>query len=124
MAWIEAKTTFANPQTGQSFDGEIDKIADKFAHSLEMFASVMMNKLPDSKSELEKFRQVYAEAQFQMIFIIKEHKKEWLMTVRDALHKKLKRLWKIWNLDPNKDILVLNEELAIKFQWVQDNVVL
>ena len=123
LTWIEARTTFPNPQTEQNFNGEIDEIAEKFVHSLELFAAVMMNKLPDSESEFEKFRQVYMEARFQMILVIKEHKKEWLQYIADALHKKLKRHWKIWNINPSTDILVLNEERAIKHQLVHGSVV-
>ena len=64
LTWIEAKTTFANPQTGQNFNSQINEISEKFAQSLELFAAVMMNKLPDSEFEFEKFRHIYAEAQF------------------------------------------------------------
>ena len=119
LTWIEAKTTFPDPQTERNFAGEINAIAVKFARSLEMFAAVMMNKLPDNESEFEKFRQIYEKAQFRMILVIKEHQKEWLWAVTDALHQRLKPHWKIWNLNPSKDILVLNEELAIRHQLIQ-----
>ena len=119
LMWIEAKRTFADPKTGWKFSCEIDEIAEKFVQSLELFAAVMMNKLPDKESEFEKFRQIYAQARFQMILVIKKHQKEWLPNVADALHQRLKRHWKIWNLDPGKDILVLNEELAVRYQLIQ-----
>ena len=119
LTWIEAKTTFANPRTNQNFESQINEISEKFAQSLELFAAVMMNKLPDSEFEFEMFRRIFSEAQFQMILVIKKYKTEWLQPVADALHKKLKRHWKIWNLNPNRDILVLNEELAIKFRLIQ-----
>jgi len=118
LMWIEARTTFPNPKIEHDFVGEIDEISKKFAHSIELFAAVMMNKLPDNKSELKKFRLVYMEAKFQMILVIKGHKKEWLPIVADSLHKKLKQQWKIWNIDPSRDILVFNEQLAKEYKLI------
>jgi len=118
LAWIEAKTTFAKPKSS-GFDAAIDDVVKKFVHSLELFASVMMNKILDDKSELEKFRHIYETASFQMILVVKTHKYEWLSRVQDALQSKLTRHCKIWNIEPNKDILVFNEEGAAQHQLIR-----
>ncbi|MCL2325425.1 MAG: hypothetical protein FWC40_02835 [Proteobacteria bacterium] len=97
----------------------IDEVAEKFSHSLQLFAAVMLNKRPDDKSEFEKFRKTYAKANFQMILIIKTLQDYRLSNFEDALRQKLKPLWKIWKLNPNQDILVWDEEKAIEQKLVR-----
>jgi hypothetical protein len=105
LAWIEAKTSFLI--SSASFDNAIDEVAEKFAHSLELFASIMMDKLSDDEFEFDKFRHIYKTARFQMVLVIKIHETRRLSEVKNALKHKLRRLCKIWHLEANRDILVL-----------------
>jgi hypothetical protein len=115
LVWLEAKTSFPSP--GQdSFINDISKISDKFIHSLELFAAAMMNKIPNADKDLEKFCRFLGKVPYQFILVIKRHKKEWLHQVEIALKQKLSAQIYIWKLDINKDIVVMNEDMAIEYK--------
>lgn len=112
---LEAKTSSPNPTNGDSqskFEDYITEIADKLLNALTLGVTICLERHVDSSNEVPAgFRGLtFNGLKIILILIIKDHKRQWLSPVNDALKKKLASTIKIWPLD----VIVLNESLAQK----------
>ncbi|GHV21613.1 hypothetical protein AGMMS49959_11040 [Planctomycetales bacterium] len=111
LLFVEAKTSFANPQNPESmdkFNSEINDICDKYLHSLNWLASVRMgvnrDKLPDCFS-------VAGEISLVLVLVIRTFKTEWCKPINAKLQQKLPSYFrKIWR----PKIFVVSYDYAIK----------
>lgn len=118
---LEAKTSAPNPknqETPERFDEYIKDIAEKMRNSLDLFLYQLSQKEELSKTLLEVD---YHGVGVTCVLVIKNHQKEWLPPVKDALsrellkHKRMKTIWKC-------KIIVINEEQAVSYGLVQRQV--
>ena len=110
---LEAKKTAPNPKSEQvenpkeKFREYIHQIREKFENSLDLYLHMALQ-----KEVPEKFQEIdYHTVEVVFVLVIKNHQKEWLKDVNDALQvavSKTIRTGKIWK----SKVLVLNEELA------------
>ena len=113
ILFIEAKSSSPKPNVQIDFDVFIDEIHDKFAHSIEVFFSLILGRKKDVEKELsETFRLInQAKADIKLILVINGHKVEWLPPIEKALHIRLKRQIRTWRLK----LTVLNNEMACEY---------
>jgi hypothetical protein len=112
LLFVEAKSSFPNPNNPTSitkFQSEIEDICNKFIHSLNLYASIVigvnMQLLPDFQSAIK------VSLNFVLIFNNFEHK--WCIPVEKALTNQLRKsecIAKIWK----PTVLVINHETATK----------
>lgn len=106
---LEAKKTFPNPNEGTSddFKDMINEVADKFINSVDFLRVFALQKqLPEGYDQAD-----YAEAEFRLYLVIKEHEKEWLRQVSDALNAKLSKILRLTHLS-KYSCHVVNEHMA------------
>ena len=115
LLFIEAKTTFPNPNNPDSdsserFIAEIRDILDKFVHSLNMFSAVEIGVLQDDEQESMILTK---NVSLVFILVVKNHEFEWCKPIERELIAFLPRYFKrIWK--PN--VLVINHEEAINLE--------
>ena len=115
LLFVEAKSSFPKPnnpdnqESSAKFQSEIEDICNKFIHSLNLYASIVigvnMQPLPDFQPAIE------VSLNFVLIFNNFEHK--WCVPVNKALTNQLRKsecIAKIWK----PAVLVLNHETATK----------
>ena len=112
--FVEAKTTFPNPETPASFDEGINEIALKFIHTIELIAAVLTGIHDDREEELGIFQGGLKSRKIELTLVIANHKDEWLPPVSDALKRQLKAHKKIWKAD----IRVMHKQDAINNRLV------
>lgn len=110
---LEAKTTAPNPNSGQVenpkeiFEKYISDIREKFENSLDLYVNMALkHNVPKDFKNID-----YKKIEIVFILVIKNHKKEWLKDVKDALEMSVRsvhRTNKIWRCK----VLVINEEIA------------
>ena len=114
LLFVEAKTTFANPNTPSAenlvkYQKEIDDICSKFVHSLNLFSSV---KVGAAEDEFSNDLILPAKVSLAFILVVKQHELKWCRKIGaallDALPTYLKTIWK-------PTVYVLNHETAIKY---------
>lgn len=110
---VEAKSSSPKPSNQIDFDGFINEIYDKFAHSIDLYFSLVLKRLDDSKNDMpDCFRTAnYSIAKIKLILVINGHKIDWLAPISDALRKKLKMQIKTWRLE----LAVINHEVAAEY---------
>ena len=59
------------------------------------------------------------EDKILFVLVVRRHRKEWLQHLQEALRNKLKG---ITNAFAIPDVMVVNEQIAVKFGIVQNNV--
>lgn len=110
---LEAKTTAPNPKSEnvenpkEKFQNYIREIREKFENSLDLYVNMAM------KEEVPlAFKTInYNQIDILFVLVIKEHEREWLKDVKDALEKEVRlihRTNKIWKCK----VLVINEDIA------------
>ncbi len=116
---LEAKTSAPNPQNQekpQRFRDFIKEIEEKMCNSLDLFLyEVMRHAVNQTFLNID-----YNKCKFTFILVIKNHKIEWCMKVKEALETALNqyiRIKKIWKCE----VLVLNEQQAVQHKLVTDN---
>ncbi len=116
---IEAKTTAPNPESKTStnpaerFKEYIIDIREKFENSLDLYVNMAL------KEELPKvFENIdYSSLEIVFVLVIKNHKKEWLKDVKDAMEMAVRSIIRtnsIWKCK----VLVINEEMAKRKQLI------
>jgi hypothetical protein len=113
LLFVEAKTTFANPQNPvsgnrQKFENEIAEICEKFIHSLNLYSSIDVgitaDKFPTGYTPADKVVLVF-------VLVVKNHKLEWCAPIKTGLLEKLplyiKKIWK-------PAVVVMNSEKAVE----------
>lgn len=110
---IEAKSSSPKPGNNNNFDKFIEEIGDKFAHSIDLFFSLIIGRLGDQETDMpEYFRTAdYSVAKITMLLVINWHEISRLSPISEALRRKLKRQMKTWRLN----LSVMNHELAGKY---------
>ena len=110
---IEAKSSSPQPSNRKDFDGFIDEIYVKFAHSIDLFFSIIVKRLKDNHNEMpDNFKTVdYANAKIKLLLVINGHSIKWLAPISEALTRRLKMQLKTWRLE----VAVLNNELAADY---------
>jgi hypothetical protein len=110
LLFVEAKSSAPKPEHQENFDLYIEKISEKFQHSINTFFALILKRLDDSKNELPfTFRKIdYSEIEIILLLVIKGHKAHWLQPIYTALMHRLKRFIKTFRLKMS----VINDEMA------------
>ncbi|MDR0654291.1 MAG: hypothetical protein LBG12_13440 [Synergistaceae bacterium] len=121
LLWVEAKSSSPNPQNAKSvsdFENFLSELCEKFEHSLSLYTSAILKRIADSNDEIpNQMREMdYSRASFKMILVIRGHKESWLQPISDGFKRKMRACIKIWNIDPTRDVAVINEEGAKKYK--------
>ena len=100
LLFIEAKKTFPNPGNPAAdnptiFQSEIDKICDKFKHSLNLYSSIAVGAANESfPADFKPADKV----SLVLVLVIKDHEPQWCKPVKTKLLKTLppylKKIWK------------------------------
>ena len=111
---VEAKTSAPHPEgiSKAKFKEFIGEVAQKAIDGFSLLFSVITSR---RKVELGEFLASidYAKANFCLVLVIKNHEKEWLPNVQDALREYLRHFYTAWNWG-SLPVLVLNEEMAAR----------
>ncbi|MEA5003852.1 MAG: hypothetical protein VB081_10170, partial [Christensenella sp.] len=80
---IEAKSSSPKPSNQEDFDSFIDEIYNKFAHSVELYFSLVLNRIDDNKGEMpDVFKSTdYSIVEIKLLLVINGHKQEWLSPI-------------------------------------------
>lgn len=112
---VEAKASAPHPEgTLQGkFKEFIDEVAQKAIDGFSLLFSVITSR---RKVELGEFLTSidYAKVNFCLVLVIKNHEKEWLPNVQDALKEYLRHFYTAWDWG-SRPVLVLNEEMAARY---------
>ena len=116
LIFVEAKKSLHNPEKGEEsgkyFRQEIEKIRDKFIHSLNLFSSVKVG-IRD-----EAFADDFVlptKGALVFILVVKEHKNEDFAVIKTSLNKSLvEAMPPYWLTIWNPVIKVMPHELATK----------
>ncbi|MCL2361200.1 MAG: hypothetical protein FWC73_05245 [Defluviitaleaceae bacterium] len=111
LIFVEAKTTLRPQNSKSRFSDEIADISQKFMDSLQIICGIWHGGRKGKTQLPANFAQFY-ESGKKIVFalVVKNSEKRELLTVADAIYRKLlkeRRLWKF-------DVKVLNEELSQK----------
>lgn len=111
--FIEAKSSSPRPNSHVDFDGFIDEIYSKFSHSIDLFFSIVINRLHDNTAEMPvRFKMMeYDAVKIKLVLVINGHKTEWLPPISDELKRRLRRQIRTWRLE----LAVLNHEQAEEY---------
>lgn len=120
---LEAKTTAPNPNSEnvenpkEKFQEYINDIREKFENSLDLYVNMVLKK--EIPSEFEDID--YKKTDILFILVIKNHEREWLKDVKDALEmavRSVHRTNKIWKCK----VLVINEEIAERSGLISEKI--
>jgi len=113
ILFVEAKSSSPKPNNREDFDEFITGVCEKFAHSIDIFFSLVLRRLDDRKNEMPaSFREVeYSTSRLKLVLVIKGHDIRWLSPINDAIKRKLQRQLKTWLLE----IAVMNHDLADEY---------
>ncbi|OUM97404.1 MAG: hypothetical protein A9Z00_10090 [Thermobacillus sp. ZCTH02-B1] len=110
---VEAKSSSPHPgNSKEKFREFISNVAEKMIHAWQLTISLLMRRHGQFHDELPaEFRELanYASLDIVFMLIIRGHKKEWLVNVKDALDQHLRHVRKIWNAR----VIVYNDEQAL-----------
>ena len=110
---VEAKTS-APHHAGSSpddFKKFIDEIVQKAIDSFSLLFSVITLRRQAALGNVLA-KADYSRTKFCLVLIIKNHEKEWLANVQNALSEQLRHFYTAWNWG-STPVVVLNEEMAI-----------
>ena len=115
VSMVEAKTSAPNPEGFEptNFPVYIKDIIEKFQNSIALMNVAAIKRRKDIYDILPITMQSFqwAKAQYKLYLVIKNHRKEWLSPVSDALKKEMKPLLKCWGI-PDSNLKVINEDIA------------
>lgn len=119
---VEAKSSSPNPtntESSQQFRDFIQEITDKLSNALTFWLALYLERHAEHKGEMSSYFKdiAFNSVEIVLLLIIKGHKKEWLVPLKDALQKNLNSTCKIWSLK----VVVLNERLAQRYNLIQQN---
>ena len=117
ILFIEAKQSTPHPDNPEDFDTFIDEVYCKFAHSVDIFFSLVTKRLEDKDNEMPIYFKTtdYSLPAIKLLLVINGHEIKWLPPVLHALRRKLIRIIKTWRLD----IAVLNNEQALEYGLIK-----
>lgn len=115
--FVEAKSSSPRPipENKEKFETFINEISDKFIHSFNMYLSAVLERnnfeeIPEKLFEIKKDKAI-----FKFILIIKNHSIEWLLPLKEAIHKKILPHIKIWE----SNVVLMNEEIAREYMLIK-----
>lgn len=111
LIFVEAKTTLRPTNNMIRFDDEIEDISQKFMDALQIVCGVWHGGRKGKEylpANFAHFRENGKKIVFTLV--VKNGEKKELLTVADAIYKKLLKERRLWRFD----VKVLNEELAQK----------
>ena len=111
---VEAKTSAPHPKepSPDNFKQFIGEIAQKAIDGFSLLLSVIISRRNADLGELLASVD-YAKTDFCFVLVIKNHEKDWLPDVHDALKEYLRHFFTAWNWG-SRPVLVLNEEMAVQ----------
>lgn len=125
LLFVEAKTSCPNQnnkheslEKAQKFEAYFKDISDKFIDSLQMMLNVILQRNPNTDDIGENLKKwgLYSKVKFRFVLVIKMAKDvEWLAGPKEELEARLLRWRKLWDAE----IVVLNEELAVRYGLMQ-----
>lgn len=116
LLFVEAKRSHPEPVIGltkdvkvEQYRKEVQEIAEKMRHSLELYASILLEKR--SQDGLSDNMKDIKNLEMRLILVIKKAEKSQMPMLQDAFRKELRAEMHIWKIP---DFFVLNEEQARK----------
>lgn len=112
---VEAKTSAPHPE-GESpndFMMFIDEVAQKAIDGFSLLFSIISSRREAEIGELLASAN-YAKMDFCLVLVIKNHERDWLPNVHDALKEYLRHFYTAWDWG-SRPVLVLNEEMAARY---------
>lgn len=124
IAFIEAKSSTPNPNSGERFNEFIDDIKQKFTDSLNLFEGIKTGHLGEEALMRLPLNLRNAEIHtndYLIYLIVHGHRLDWLPGLQDALREALRNVIKEWNLR-DSNVKALNEEIAKELHLITDYV--
>lgn len=124
IAFIEAKSSTPNPNSGERFNEFIDDIKQKFTDSLNLFEGIKTGHLGEEALMRLPLNLRNAEIHtndYLIYLIVHGHRLDWLSGLQDALREALRDVIKEWNLR-DSNVKALNEEIAKELHLITDYV--
>ena len=121
LNFVEAKSSSPKPETdnGEKLNEYVEKISDKFIDSFNLYYSIILKRNAGYEEVSNRFFELSNEKiVFKFILVIKNHQKEWLAPISDALKRSLVSHIKIWN----SNIIVINEDIAKRYGLVKASI--
>lgn len=116
ILFVEAKKSCPNYQARSNsednsikYDTYVAEITKKMRHSLNLYASILLNRQSQDFISKEMIETNLSEYELVLILVVKVAEKEWLFPYVDVFKEKLRSEMRIWNI---KSFLVINEETA------------
>jgi hypothetical protein len=117
LFFIEAKNTA--PFQQDTLETYLQKIHDKFCHSLLLYIAALFDRhrmklegIPGPMKHKDNLKK-----KIILVLVVRQHKKEWIQVLQEALRKKTKSLKHAFSI---QDVLVFNEEGAIQHDLLSD----
>jgi len=117
---VEAKSSSPNPDNKESvekFHSFLNEIYDKLLNALTLVFTSSFGRHKDMEEELPQGIKImpWESIKIVLVLIIKDHKKEWLVPVNDALKRKFNASIRTWPLD----VIVINEQIRQKYKLIE-----
>ena len=116
LLFVEAKSSFPNPNNPKSFvnfQSETDDICDKFVHSLNLYASILVGVNEQLMSDFNSADRVYLD----FVLVLNNFEKSWCVRIKDAITNQLRKskcMAKIWK----PEVSVINCEMAQRLNLI------
>lgn len=95
----------------------LQEIHDKFCHSLLVYIPALFGRHSRKLENLTGAmnRRDILKKRIMLVLVVRQHKKEWLPLLQEALRKKTRGLKNAFSI---QDVLVVNEEVALQRAFV------
>lgn len=125
IVFVEAKTSAPNPQSEVAdakaiFEEYINSICTKFVNAATMLMTGVCKRRIDIANEIpEAYTMLKLQKwEYRCLLVIKNHEKEWLPPVQDALSREFSRS-PFWSICSNFSVMVINEDIARKLSIIK-----
>ena len=121
LVFVEAKTSFSNPDNKKDYNKNFDEIFDKVKDSISVFNSLLLRhqgldewgRIPNHLREIDLTNVIY-----KIYIVIKKHKDEWLVPLQNDAPSKFKTILHMWNI-PQKNLKLINEDMARQLHLIE-----
>ena len=120
LYFVEAKQSYPNPinicfseERKKQYHKDVQEIVEKMRHSLELYASILLNK--HSQEGIFDAMKNMKELELKLVLVIKNADIFWIPPLQDVLRKALRAELRIWKI---QDFIILNEEMARKKRFI------
>lgn len=115
---VEAKSSAPNSKNKEDFQRYIGEIAQKAVDSFSLLLAARLGRWEGAVSLCPNLATAdYGTMTVSLVLVIRQCREEWLAPVRDSLLEKLRHFTAAWQWG-TQPVVVLNEELAVKKQFV------